>query len=41
MRVLEDQVGRIKHALFSHPALARSHHVRVLLLRRALVTVTG
>jgi hypothetical protein len=30
----EDQVGRIKHALFSHPALARSRHVRALLLRR-------
>src|SRR5262245_64969809 len=32
--VSSTKTGRIKHALFSHPALARSRHVRALLLRR-------
>ena len=31
----EHQPGQLKHALFSHPALARPCHVRALLLRRA------
>jgi hypothetical protein len=31
----EHKVRRIKHALFSDPAPARSRHIRALLLRRA------
>ena len=31
----EHQPGRVKHALFSHPASSRPRHVRTLLLRRA------
>jgi hypothetical protein len=31
----EHQPGRVKHALFSHPASPRLRHVCALLLRRA------
>ena len=31
----EHQPGRVKHALFSHPASPRPRHVCALLLRRA------